>query len=342
MGKISTKEIFDGFFAANEGTAMGKQRPIIDKPALYEYEAKVGKELIDMNVDELINFIIFMRNYRNGKQVRFLCSHTSIDQFMTVLRSVFNWYIYNVEVIINPTNDPRMRGLNLIENIASDLDTFDWEFLQGIIEKIHEDKDRDYADYLELIMLMYHDGFAHPEEVVRLKEDQIDRRHRLARLPGKTVQFSDRTYELLLKFHEIKIMNSYHKPCFMLEWNGSYFHFPVMKRKELTKDDVQYVQAEFDKRPISFVCNIMSRLIATNVNDKYETKINYQNLYYLGFYDYLVRTYGVERTQQMLTSRRNSDDVATIMTAARIYGVKLDNVSHIKRYLRPFISSTKE
>ena len=46
MGKISTKEIFDGFFAANEGTAMGKQRPIIDKPALYEYEAKVGKELI--------------------------------------------------------------------------------------------------------------------------------------------------------------------------------------------------------------------------------------------------------------------------------------------------------
>lgn len=334
MGKISTKEIMDGYYKSIEGTSMALQRATVDKPALYEYENIIGKELIDMDVDDLIGLIVHLKNTRKGKQIRFLITHSSIDNIVTVLRALFDWYIYNVEVIINPLNDKRMKGKALLESIAKNMEPFNWDYVKEIISLIHVDKESDYADYLELILLMFHDGFATAQEIIMLKEEQIDHRHHTAKLIGKTVNISDRCYELLMKFHDMEIMNSYHKPCFMLGWHGGFFKFPVMKKKE---DEVYDVQSRFNDRTLKEVSDIIPRLIMTHINDQYETKINYINLYYLGFYDYLVGKYGLERTQQILTSSRNSADINELMTSARMYGVTQENVSHLKRYLRPFI-----
>ena len=44
----------------------------------------------------------------------------------------------------------------------------------------------------------------------------------------------------------------------------------------------------------------------------------------------------------MITSYRDSDDVAELMSLAEEYGVQVDNISHLKRYLRPFIVADEE
>ena len=46
MAKISTKELFDLYYESVKGTSAEKTRPQIDKPELYAYEMKIGKELL--------------------------------------------------------------------------------------------------------------------------------------------------------------------------------------------------------------------------------------------------------------------------------------------------------
>lgn len=46
MGKISTKQLISRYFKSIEGTPAEKQRAIIDKTELYDYEEKSAKNLL--------------------------------------------------------------------------------------------------------------------------------------------------------------------------------------------------------------------------------------------------------------------------------------------------------
>ena len=68
MGKVSTQELLDMYYASVAGTSVEKTRVQIDRPELYAYEIQIGKELIDMDVDDLFGLIIEFRNKRKGKE----------------------------------------------------------------------------------------------------------------------------------------------------------------------------------------------------------------------------------------------------------------------------------
>lgn len=327
MGKISTPELLDKYFESVAGTSAAKVRSQIDKPELYEYEIKIGKELIDMDVDDLFGLIFELRNKRKGAEVSFLVSHSGFDQIATQLRAIFNYYIDNIELIRNPLNDKRMKGKEATKRLAEGREPFRWDIVAKIIKDLHKDFDTDKADYLELILLLFYNGFAKAEEIVRTTEDMVDHRSRSIRLPGRVVNLSDRCYELLTKFNSMETIEGWRGNFALASWNGSYFKFIVRPNKAY----------ELSDRPITSMCDIINRYIANDINDRYNTKINYHILYMLGFYDYIVSKYGVEKTNQMITSYRNSDDVTNLFILAREYGVNIDNVSHLKRYLRPFI-----
>lgn len=55
MAKIPTKQLFDEFFASKgkDETYLRKIRAKADRPEVYAYEEKIGKQLVDMDVDEL-------------------------------------------------------------------------------------------------------------------------------------------------------------------------------------------------------------------------------------------------------------------------------------------------
>ncbi len=326
MGKISTKQLLDGYFKSIEGTPAEKQRVTIDKPELYEYEEKIGKELIDMDVDDLFGLINELNNKKNGKEIPFMTAHYSFDHLTTLLRAIFNFYIDNVEPVKNPLYDKRMRGREATKRLAQGKETFNFDYVQNIINKVHIDATEDRADYVELIMLLYYSGFETAKEIATFKGSAINHRNRTVAVIGRTIQLTDRCYELLQKFAGMDELVEW-RTYYLTTYKGGYFKF-IVQEKQLDK---------FDDRDISSICNMINRQISIYVNQPYSTKINFSMLYWLGFYDAIVRKHGEEETDRMLVSFRNSDDVTKLMSCARDYGVRVENISHLKRFLRPFI-----
>lgn len=326
MGKISTEQLLNGYFKSIEGTPAEKQRAIIDKTELYDYEKKIGKELIDMDVDDLFGLINELNNKKNGKDIPFMTAHYSFDHLTVLLRAIFNFYIDTVEPIKNPLYDKRMKGKEATKRLAQGKETLRFDYVQSIINKVHNDTTEDRADYVELIMLLYYSGFENAEEIATFKGSAINHRNRTVAMTGRTVQLTDRCYELLQKFEGIDELVEW-RTYYLTTYRGGYFKF-IVQEKQL---------AGFDDRDIRSICNMINRQISVYVNQPYNTKINFSILYWLGFYDSIVKKYGEEETNRMLLSFRNSDDVTKLMNCARDYGVKVDNISHLKRFLRPFV-----
>ena len=326
MGKISTEQLISRYFKSIEGTPAEKQRAIIDKTELYDYEERIGKELIDMDVDDLFGLINELNNKKNGKEIPFMTAHYSFDHLTVLLRAIFNFYIDTVEPIKNPLYDKRMKGKEATKRLAQGKETLRFDYVQSIINKVHNDTTEDRADYVELIMLLYYSGFENAEEIATFKGSAINHRNRTVAMTGRTVQLTDRCYELLQKFEGIDELVEW-RTYYLTTYRGGYFKF-IVQEKQL---------AEFDDRDIRSICNMINRQISVYVNQPYNTKINFSILYWLGFYDSIVKKYGEEETNRMLLSFRNSDDVTKLMNCARDYGVKVDNISHLKRFLRPFV-----
>lgn len=332
MGIISTKELLDRYYASVAGTSAETTRSQIDKPELYAYEMKIGKELIDMDVDDLFGLIFEFRNKRKGKEIEYMISHSSFDQLSTLLRAIFNFYIDNVQPIRNPLNDKRMKGKEAAKRLAQGRKPFRWSAVNDIIVKLHKDYDEDNADYVELILLLFYNGFSKADDIVTLQADMINHHYKTVKFENRTIKLSDRCYELLMKFNKMDMIAGWRGDYVLASWNGSFFKFIVRPSQEF----------KLNERPKTAMCDIINRCIATKVNDKYDTKINYHILYMLGFYEYIVAKHGEQKANEIITSYRNSEDVAELMSLAEEYGVVVDNVSHLKRYLRPFITVEEE
>lgn len=332
MGVISTQELLNRYYDSVKGTSAEATRKQIDKPELYAYEMTIGKELIDMDVDDLFGLIIEFRNKRKGKEIKYMISHSSFDQISTLLRSIFNFYIDNIQPIRNPMNDKRMKGKEAAKRLMQGREIFRWSMVEEIISKLHKDFEADKADYIELILLLFYNGFSKADEIVTLKEDMINSYYKTVKFEKRTIKLSDRCYELLMKFNKLDMIAGWRGDYILASWNDSFFKFIVRPSQEYKLND----------RPKTAMCDIINRCIATNVNDKYNTKINYHILYMLGFYEYIVARHGEQKTNDMITSYRDSDDVKELMNLAEEYGVKVDNISHLKRYLRPFIIPDEE
>ena len=307
MGKISTKQLINRYFKSIEGTPAEKQRAIIDKTELYDYEEKIGKELIDMDVDDLFGLINELNNKKNGKDIPFMTAHYSFDHLTVLLRAIFNFYIDTVEPIKNPLYDKRMKGKEATKRLAQGKETLRFDYVQSIINKVHNDTTEDRADYVELIMLLYYSGFENAEEIATFKGSAINHRNRTVAMTGRTVQLTDRCYELLQKFEGIDELVEW-RTYYLITYRGGYFKF-IVQEKQL---------AEFDDRDIRSICNMINRQISVYVNQPYNTKINFSILYWLGFYDSIVKKYGEKETNRMLLSFRNSDDVTKLMNCASL------------------------
>lgn len=334
MGKISTIELLDNFFASNDvvGTSIEKQRRVIDKPALYDYERTIGKELIDMDVDDLFGLIKEFGDNANGRNITFMTSHRSYDQLSVLLRKIFDFYIDTVEPIKNPLHDKRMKGMQAIKKLSEGKQPFRWENVEDVIEKMHNDMIPDKADYVELLLLMFYCGFEKAEEIVYLKEKMINHKSKSVSLPGRIVCLSDRCYYLLIKFHNQDTFDEGRQRYTLKEWQGGYFKFIVRANQA----------EEIDKRPAQVLCDSINRLISTNVNVKYKTKINYSIVYWLGFYEFLVSRYGEDETYKIITSYRDDAALSKIKSSASEYGIRESNVTIIKRNLRPFIYNSSK
>ena len=323
MAKIPTRQLFDVFFTSmgkNE-TYLRKIRAKADRPEVYAYEEKIGKQLVDMDVDELFDML------RTFNEDGFSISYSSYDSLAVLFRQVFEYYIDNYELIRNPWNNKRMRGSAAYEELAQGKEAITWRSVEDAIAEIYKTHEADRAKYIECILRLYYNGFERAEEIVTLQESMIDFKTGAARLTGHSVQLDQRCFSLLVEIHNMKTMTGWRGDYVMASWQNSFFKFPIRPREE----------SGFDSRPLNEICNLINRTIAERIRKGLHFDINYRMLYFLGFYDSLVKTLGKERTNQILVSSRVREDVAALEKAARMYGITKLSSSQLKKNLKPFV-----
>lgn len=335
MAKMDTKDVFDLYFKSIPPETTRKSRAQVDRPEVYAYELELGKQIFDMNVDELFGLLLsFNKSRRFGDKSGFSISYNSYFQITSIYRSIWNFYAEEVELIKNPWYDSQMRGVAATKRLAESKKAFSYEDVKKAISSINNDYDgiaSDYGKYLECLLLLFYNGFAEVREIVFLKEDMINFKTKEVYLSGKTIHLSHRCFELLQYVHGLYEIKTNRGTYAAISYKGGYFKIAV-RPKEAEKLE--------DKSPVE-VGAMLTRKITMNVSGRYGIDINYRKLYFLGFYDYIVKNSSENRAKELITSIRNSEDAQELMRYAKEYGVVADNVSYIKKLLRPFIQSLK-
>ena len=334
MAKISTKELFDEYFDSlgKTETYIKKVRSQVDRSEVYEYEKKIGKQFIDMNVDELFDMLLTFKGNRNLKQTDYSITYTSWTQISSKYRDIFNYYIDNYEVIKNPFHDKRMKGTEAYKRLAKDKEPFTTEKMEKIISDLERDFPPDRAEYLECIIRLFYDGFANAQELVMLDECMIDFKFKTITLPGRIIQLSNRTFYLLTLIHDSFKISGSHEEYLLEPWHDHYFKYVIRKKQA----------QNFQDKDIYEVGNLINRIIIVNVKNKYGIDVNLRTFYLLGFYNHLVEKFGEDRTYELITSLRNSNDAKDLTNAAKLYGVNFGNVTLLKKALRAYIKVKEE
>lgn len=328
MAVKSTKEVFDSYFKNVSPSVAQKCRMQVDRDEVYEYEEKLGKQIFDMDVDELFGLIKSFGKKKGREYFNF--SYNSFAQISTLYRSIWNFYIDNFNVIKNPWNDKRMSGIAAAKRIAESKKKFTNEDFEHIIRQLYfgSSNYKDYTPkYMECLLLLFHDGFAHAEEIVLLKEKMIDFRSRKVRLERCDVDLSDRCYEMLQYVHNLDREEIDLGAYEAIPYRDGYFKF-IIKRANVDS---------FQERSTSQVSAYLTRKMSRCLREQQNIDINYRTVYLLGFYEYIVSKIGKEETGELVMSLRDNDKNQKLMEFVKEYGLKSNNVTTVKRMLMPYI-----
>jgi hypothetical protein len=329
--KYTTKELCDMYFATLPEKRAKKTKSHIDRREVYEYEKKIGKPLVRMTGDEILDMMSTFVNwvYSAQGEERYKLSYRTYVVMKSTYRQFFEWYIDNVEVIKNPINTPAMKNDNAIEYIYGKNETrgFSRKVLLEIIQRLHDGKDDVYADYMEMFLLCFYDGFAKSSEIVLLNEEDINFRWKTANVDGKVIHMSDRLVELLQKFHEMEEMEGYRGAYKMLTWQGHYIRYKTRQREKSGVD--------FDDTTLTVRCEYISRLIGL-IRSYTGIEFNYRVVYLCGFYDWICGAIGKKETNSMILSENSSKMTNKLRDLANEYGVVEQNMTTLKAALKPF------
>lgn len=327
MAVITTKELFDAYFKTKDEVTVWKTRSQVDRPEVYAYETKIGKQLVDMNEEELFEMICTFNNKKSAVRGSLNVGSASFRKYVSNFRLIFQFYIDNYEVIRNPFHSAKFKGIQADALLVGNKSRFTYKNVEDVIRNLYSKYERERAMYYELVILLFYNGFSESQEIVSLTESQIDFRRKEVKLLGRTVKLSDRCFELLTAVHDMEIMGGMHGNFEMRPWHGGYFKF-ILRPKEAV---------DFQDKDSTYVSRKISAILSTKVSQVFGIDINYRKLYLLGFYDFIVGKYGEERVKEIITSFRVQRDIDDLTVAADEYGIQNHNMVYLKRSLVEFI-----
>lgn len=328
MSKIDTKTLIEEYFSLPEHQSIIRNRSHIDRREVYEYEKQIGKQLMDMNPDEIMDMIRTFGKYKVSTDGT-VVAYASYKQISSLLRDLFNYYIDNYEIIKNPMYNKMLRGQAAYEKMNEGIEPLKFETIQGYIDMLYGDYPQGHylPQYIELIILLFYCGFATPQEIVSMKKGMVDPQTKIVTLPDKKVQLSDRCYYLLDHLDDDEPVDAYIGLYYPISYHGSYIRFYMRKPK---------IEA-FQDRSIQEVGSVLVRTMTQQLRQKHKIDINYRKIYFLGFYDYIVSKVGKEVANRIITSSRSKEDTAILKELTEEYGVWNDNTTIVKSNLLPYV-----
>lgn len=326
MRKISTKELLDLYFENVAKDAAKAVRHWIDRPELYQYEKKINKELVDMNVDEVFELLSILYKNRDRKRNTYSAVGSFFGNTSFVLRGIYDFYGINVGFVKNPLRDERMEGSEALATFANMVKKpFSKEALDNMIATLHNEYENEKAEYIELTLLLFYDGFKTSGEVALLQRDMIDFDTKSVKLKDRTVHLSDRCYELLMKFAYLKKCPSWDKRCVFVNWRGGIFKFVTWAGKE----------KEINYRTLKQMGANIQHIVAKNI-DK-DVRINTITLYHLGLYDYLTSRIDKRWLDAFINAQDNDKAKADeVFSVAKEYGATFNSKHTFRKAMLPF------
>ena len=316
---MTTKELFEAYF---EGKKHEKDniRNSTDRAEVYDMEEKLGKPLIEFTPDECIEML---KSFGGGK--RFTLN--TYSAWVSIYRSIFDFYSDNVELVRNPFNDKRFKHVDLLaKELGFHENKLTMKDVNAAIAKINAESDNiERSRYVECMMRLFLDGISSFEELVTIRPEQVNLGELTITMDnGVVIHLSERTAELLRFVEEMELMPCGKRKNYMVAWRNHYIKYPCRT-------------TDIDDRDLRDVCRMVSRVLSQDVRKITEMNITYQTLYHLGLYEHLKRKFGEETLSQMLTGDgKRGKIVDDFQDAVVEYGVGKKSVYSIKRALAQY------
>lgn len=118
MAVIETKQLIDEYFdeQVRQGKDVRKSKNQLDRPELYAYEQKIGKQLVEFDADEILEMISTFQNKKNkfayaeeGPKM----SANSYKRYISGYKQIFLFYVRKYELVRSPYDDPKLKGINI-------------------------------------------------------------------------------------------------------------------------------------------------------------------------------------------------------------------------------------
>ena len=332
MAVITTEQLMKEYFAEQErqGKDVRRNQSQLDRPEVYAYEQKIGKQLVEFDADEILEMISTFQNKKNkfayaeeGPKM----SANSYKRYISGYKQIFLFYVKHHELVRSPYDDPKLKGINIHIHRAESRDRLTWEKVEGILNRLSTKYEYERACYFELIIRLFYDGFANAHEIINMKEADINTRRREVTVPGRIVRLSERTYQLLQENHKATQMDVHRTKMDMMSWHGSYMKFFVHNGRV---SDFSAIDAISVARKITVP-------ISSTIPKDFGISLSFRRLYLLGFYDYLVRNTSEERAKEMILAKSSPAAQEEFMALVDAYPVITDNVFVLKQSLVEFI-----
>ena len=332
MAVIPTKQLMEEYFAEQErqGKDVRRNQSQLDRPEVYAYEQKIGKQLVEFDADEILDMISTFQNKKNkfayaeeGPKM----SANSYKRYISGYKQIFLFYVKHHELVRSPYDDPKLKGINVHMHRAESRDRLTWAKVEGILNRLSTKYEYERACYFELIIRLFYDGFANAHEIINMKEADINTRRREVTVPGRIVRLSERTYQLLQENHKATQMDVHRTKMDMMSWHGSYMKFFVHNGRV---SDFSVIDAISVARKITVP-------ISSTIPKDFGISLSFRRLYLLGFYDYLVRNTSEERAKEMILAKSSPAAQEEFMALIDAYPVIADNVFVLKQSLVEFI-----
>ena len=332
MAVITTKQLMEEYFAEQErqGKDVRRNQSQLDRPEVYAYEQKIGKQLVEFDADEILEMISTFQNKKNkfayaeeGPKM----SANSYKRYISGYKQIFLFYVKHHDLVRSPYDAPKLKGINVHMHRAESRDRLTWAKVEGILNRLSTKYEYERACYFELIIRLFYDGFANAHEIINMKEADINTRRREVTVPGRIVRLSERTYQLLQENHKATQMDVHRTKMDMMSWHGSYMKFFVHNGRV---SDFSAIDAISVARKITVP-------ISSTIPKDFGISLSFRRLYLLGFYDYLVRNTSEERAKEMILAKSSPAAQEEFMALIDAYPVITDNVFVLKQSLVEFI-----
>ena len=327
MAKVETKQLLDEFITQKAANTSIDKRVIanaIDRPEVYKWEAKLGKQLIDMNEDELFDMILSFRKKAAGGSETPL-SPNYVKNVLMWYKDLWNYYSKEYEPILNPFNYDKLRINNMIKNMEENTPPITRETIDNFIKGIRKQFDDTTADYLECLVCLFYCGVRDGKELALLKEDMIDFRKRKIYFDNREINLSARGVILLQRVHEMGSMNSEsgHFVYTAMPYNDGYFKFFLTEKRREARDNwtPEYLAGNITRKIVSASKEVLGYPVTV------------RKIFLAGFYGYLCGKFGKDLTDEIIRTMGDGEKNKLLLDAAEEYGVGGKNPVTLKRDL---------